>query len=79
MTAFDLAKVRNISNIMEMMSSEDLNTSNSNFLKLNTFRGNAHKFKYTNMILFFILHLVSIYFGYFILCQRMYVCLLIKK
>lgn len=69
MTALDLAKSRNLSNIVEMLSSEDFKTANSNFLKLNTFTGDAHKFKYTNMILFFVLHLICIYLGYFILCQ----------
>jgi ankyrin repeat protein len=72
MTALHLAKSKNITNIIEMLSNEDFKSANSNFLKLNTFTGNAHKFKYANMIAFFLLHLICIYFGYFILCQSIF-------
>lgn len=77
LTALDLARSRNITNIVDMLTNEEFGTINSQMLKLNTFSGNAHKSKYSNVIAFIILHIVCIFQGYFILCQGNYIYLII--
>jgi len=73
MTPFDLAKSRNITNIVEMLSNENIKTANSNILLLSKFTATSKNLKYSNMIAFIVLHLICLFFGFFILCQSIFI------